>query len=104
MVVYMLERVPRGLRGELTRWMLEVHPNVFVGDLSAMVRDRLWEQICQESKGGAAVLVHSAEGEQGFRTQLWGAPTYWTEDFEGLTLVRRPKKERRVTRAEAEEA
>jgi len=38
MTVIILERVPVGVRGELTRWMLEIHTGVFVGTLSARVR------------------------------------------------------------------
>jgi CRISPR-associated protein Cas2 len=45
MVVMILERVPVGLRGELTWWMLEPKAGVFVGRLSGMVRDLLWEKI-----------------------------------------------------------
>ena len=38
MVVMILERVPVLLRGELTRWLLEVRAGVFVGTMSAGVR------------------------------------------------------------------
>jgi CRISPR-associated protein Cas2 len=41
MVVLVLERVPVSLRGELTRWMLEIRSGVFVGTLTSVVRDRL---------------------------------------------------------------
>ncbi len=41
MVVIILEKVPAGLRGELTRWLLELKAGVFVGKVSAMVRERL---------------------------------------------------------------
>ena len=34
MVVMILERVPPSLRGELTRWMLELRAGVFVGTLN----------------------------------------------------------------------
>ena len=39
MIVIALERVPVGLRGELSRWLLELRPGVFVGKVSALVRD-----------------------------------------------------------------
>ena len=41
MVVMIMESVPAGLRGELSRWLIEPHPGVFWGHLSSMVRDRL---------------------------------------------------------------
>ena len=60
MLVMMLETVPVGLRGELTRWLIEPHPGVFVGHVSALVRDRLWLKCCQGMKNGRhrASLVH----------------------------------------------
>src|ERR1039457_2863556 len=51
MVVLVLERVPPGLRGELTRLMLEIRSGVFVGTLTSVVRDRLWRKACQEMAG-----------------------------------------------------
>lgn len=90
MVVVVLERVPRGLRGELTRWMLELRAGVFVGDMSAMVRDKLWEKVCKELREGGAILAHSSDSEQGFRVRYWGESDRRIENFEGLYLVRLP--------------
>lgn len=47
MVVMIVERAPPGLRGLLTRWMLEPKAGVFVGTMSAMVRDKLWQRVCR---------------------------------------------------------
>ena len=59
MVVMVLERVPVSVRGELSRWMLELRAGVFVGTLSAMVRERLWQLTCEKMAGGAGLLVYS---------------------------------------------
>jgi len=61
MVVLILERVPPSLRGELSRWMVEAKASVFVGSLSAMVRDRLWTRACGRVGEGSAVLVYSSD-------------------------------------------
>jgi CRISPR-associated protein Cas2 len=90
MIVIILERVSPGLRGELTRWLLELRAGVFVGRLSAMVRDRLWERVCAKTRTGAAILVQRADNEQGFSIRMWGLASRATEDFEGLTLIRVP--------------
>jgi CRISPR-associated protein Cas2 len=87
MVVMILERVPVSLRGELTRWMLEPKAGVFVGTVSGMVRDRLWQKACSEARGGGAILIHSSDTEQGFAVRLWGSPRRAIVDFEGLWLV-----------------
>ncbi len=88
MVVMILERVPESLRGELARWLIEPHPGVFVGDVSAMVRDRLWEKCCRRLAGGAALQVWSSNTEQGFEVRTWGATRREIVDLEGLRLVR----------------
>ena len=87
-----LERVPGSLRGELTRWLLEPKAGVFVGKVSAMVRDRLWQKACASARGGACVLVQTSDTEQGFMVHSWGVPDREVVDFEGLTLMRVPGK------------
>ncbi len=91
MVVIVLEKVPASLRGELTRWLLELSPGVFVGRVSGMVRDKLWEMVCQRMKGGAGLLVHSSDCEQGFAFKVWGATRRMVVDFDGLSLLRVPE-------------
>lgn len=90
MVVFILERVPTSLRGELTRWMLEPKAGVFIGKLSAMVRERLWEKVCDGMRDGAGMLFYSADNEQGFAIRYWGDTTKTIVDFEGLSLVQIP--------------
>ena len=41
MVVMLMEKVPKSVRGELTRWLIELRSGVFVGNISALVRDKL---------------------------------------------------------------
>jgi len=90
-VVLILEKVPPGLRGELTRWLLELKAGVFVGKVSALVRDLLWDKVCRETRGGASLMVHAADREQGFAIKMWGDPSRRVEDFEGLLLIRVPQ-------------
>ncbi len=90
MTAIILERVPVGLRGELTRWMLELHTGVFVGKLSAMVRDVLWEHVCDQMRDGAGLLIYQTNSEQGFAVRSCGATNRKLANFEGLTLVTIP--------------
>jgi CRISPR-associated protein Cas2 len=90
MMVLILENVPPGLRGELTRWLLEPKAGVFVGKVSGMVRDRLWGKACAESREGGCLMLHSANTEQGYRILSWGKTSRGIEDFEGLLLIRVP--------------
>lgn len=94
MVVLILERVPASLRGELSRWMLEPRGSVFVGKLSAIVRDKLWQKAIQGAKGGAGMLIFSSQTEQGFTVLTFGDTTRALMDWEGLLLVHVPKRTR----------
>lgn len=84
-----LESVPTSLRGELTRWMLEVQPGVFVGSMSALVRDLLWEKCCAKAKEGRCCQVFSTNNEQGYSIRLHGdeGGTRAVADLDGLLLV-----------------
>jgi CRISPR-associated protein Cas2 len=88
MVVIILESVPIGVRGELTRWLLELRAGVFVGNVSAMVRDKLWEIICDKlRKKGGGFLIQSTNTEQGYAIRSVGTTTKIVEDYDGLLLV-----------------
>lgn len=89
MTVIVLERVTPGLRGKLTRWMLEIHPGVFVGSLSARVRDKLWAAITGARRLGACTLITSSPTEQGFVIETAGDPRRAAVAFDGLVLLRR---------------
>lgn len=84
---------PAGLRGDLTKWLMELSPGVFVGRPSARIRDLLWERTVELCRDGRAILVFSSDNEQGmeFRTHRhdW-EPT----DFDGVTLMVRSTKKR----------
>ncbi|MCR4318385.1 MAG: type I-E CRISPR-associated endoribonuclease Cas2e [Planctomycetes bacterium] len=57
MMVLILDRVKESLRGELTRWMLEPKAGVFVGTLSAMVREHLWKKVITEVDSEAGCIL-----------------------------------------------
>ncbi|NDL56604.1 type I-E CRISPR-associated endoribonuclease Cas2e [Phytoactinopolyspora mesophila] len=88
MIVVVLTAVPPGLRGHLTRWLLEISPGVFVGHVSRRVREHMWERIVEYVSEGRALMVHSVRGEQRLAFEVHGHD--WTPvDFDGITLMRR---------------
>ena len=89
MVVVVLTACPAGLRGDLTKWLLEIAPGVFVGHVSARVRDRLWERILELAKGGRAIMVHDAQNEQHLAFKVH-QPDWVPVDCDGLELIKRP--------------
>ena len=93
MVVIILEKVPPALRGVLTRWMLEPHPGVFVGHLSARVRDKLWERCLKAKRRGGVIQIWSTNNEQRFAIRMDSIEGREIVDWEGIQLIRLLPKE-----------
>jgi CRISPR-associated protein Cas2 len=97
MVVIATTAVPDRLRGALSRWTSEVIAGIFVGSVSARVRDELWIAVEQTVGNGAALLIQPAANEQGYDLRTAGTRRRIPTDFDGLTLIRmvaqKPKNE-----------
>ncbi len=89
MIVLVVSKVPRSLRGRLTRWLLQLKAGVFVGTLSHRVRTRLWTSTCESLRGGWAVLLYAAKTEQGFNILTHGPAPVEFEDLEGLWMAKK---------------
>ena len=99
MLVIIIESVTRNLRGELTRWLLEVQPGVFVGHVSARVRERLWLRCLEQMGQGGVLQIWSTNTEQRFRLRMAGTLQRKVVELEGVQLIaippeRRPQRER----------
>ena len=89
MIVVTLTDCPPRLRGDLSKWLLEISTGVYVGQLNKRVREELWKRICDNLPRGRATMVYSANNEQHMEFLLHN--TVWQSmDFEGLTLIMRP--------------
>ena len=82
---------PVGLRGHLTRWLLEISAGVFVGRVSARVRDLLWQRTVEMVKSGRAIMVFASNNEQGLDFKVH-KHEWMPIDVEGVTLMLRPNE------------
>jgi CRISPR-associated protein Cas2 len=92
MLVMVLENVPASLRGELSCWLIEAHPGVFIGHVSALVRDQLWMKCCSKMSGGSVFQAWNTNNEQHFDMRTFGETGYELVCLEGLKLMRKPVK------------
>jgi CRISPR-associated protein Cas2 len=77
------------LRGDLTKWLLEINAGVFVGQVNKRVREHLWERVIKFAKNGRATMVYSANNEQRLDFKTHG--NVWKPiDFDGIKLMMRP--------------
>lgn len=88
MVVLILEKVTPSLRGELTRWLIQPHTGVFVGHVSARVRELLWRRVEKSLKSGAGIMIYPSDNEQRFGIRTLGPTKKTIEDFDGLKLAK----------------
>lgn len=93
MIVITLTDCPISLRGDLSKWLLEINTGVFVGKVSARVRDKLWERVESSIKNGRATLVYSTNNEQHMDFRLHNSENQII-DFDGLKLVMKPSMSR----------
>jgi CRISPR-associated protein Cas2 len=88
LTVVILTAVPPGLRGHLTRWLLELSPGVFVGHISARVRELMWQRVIEFVHDGRALMVYTARNEQRLVFAVHGHD--WVPvDYDGISLMRR---------------
>ena len=89
MIVITLSDCPPKVRGDLSKWLIEINTDVYVGQVSARVREELWKRICENLHTGRATMVFHTIGEQHMDFRVHNT-TWEPVDFDGLKLMRRP--------------
>jgi CRISPR-associated protein Cas2 len=88
MVVITVTNCPPKLRGDLSRWLIEIDTGVFVGNLNARVRDAVWDRVTENIKNGSATIAYSTNNEQKLNFRIHNSD--WEPlDYDGIQLVRR---------------
>lgn len=84
----MLERLTNSQRGEISLLAIEIKPGVFVANINARVREKLWQKICMKWDLDA-LMVYSSNNEQGYQILSNGDPSREVIDLDGITLLAR---------------
>jgi len=87
MLVIVTENAPPRLRGRLAVWLLEVRAGVYIGKVSAKVREMLWEQVEHGIENGNVVFAWKTNTESGYDFKTLGKNRRIPVDFDGLRLV-----------------
>lgn len=87
MMVIVLEAAPPALRGRLGIWLVEVRSGVYVGCLSAKVREMIWENIEAGLLDGNAVMIWKSCTESGFEFRTKGLNRRTPIMMDGIQLV-----------------
>jgi len=87
MLVIVTESVPPRLRGRLAVWLIEIRAGVYVGDLSAKVREMIWQQVEAGIEDGNVIMTWSTNTESGFDFLTLGENRRIPVEIDGLKLV-----------------
>lgn len=90
MVVVIVSLCPPKLKGDLSKWLYEVFPRVYVGTISARVREYLWKRVISMIGSGKALMIFSAQNEQ--KMDYYTIGTSWVpRDYDGISLMKHLK-------------
>lgn len=87
-----LKKTLISLRGDLTKWMQEIAPGVYVGNFNSKIRQEIWKRVIDSSGIGEATLSFTERNEIGYNFETFNT-NQKVIDFEGIPLVMYPKKE-----------
>jgi CRISPR-associated protein Cas2 len=87
MLVIVLENAPPRLRGRLAVWLLEVRAGVYIGDVSARVREMIREQVQLGLEEGNAVMAWRTNTEAGYDFETFGVNRRIPKEMDGVKLI-----------------
>lgn len=91
MMVLIVSSCPPSLRGDLSKWLMEISTGVYVGRLSSRVRDELWDRAVRSSKNGKVLMVYDAMNEQHMEFRLHNCGNT-VVDYDGLKMILHPSE------------
>lgn len=89
MIVVTVTDCPPRLRGDLSKWLIEINTGVYVGHVNTRVREEIWKRVCEHLPNGRATMVYTAANEQRMAFHVHNT-TWQPTDYDGLTLMLRP--------------
>ncbi len=85
--VITLKKVPAYLRGDLTKWMQEIAPGVYVGNFNTKVREKIWQRVKENVSSVEATMSYAFRNEIGYNFKTLNTNRQ-VIDYEGIPLVR----------------
>lgn len=87
-VVVSVRASPEFFHGYLSRFLTEADVGLYVGNLSRVVAERLWDRLSEAHTTGAVTMVFSdSSREQGFNVVAVGDAARSVIDLDGVTVM-----------------
>lgn len=87
MIVITMKNYPEALRGDLTLWLQEIATGVYVGHVSARIRNYLWQRVKDHIGSGEATLSYTTNNEQHYTFETLNSKRQVIH-YEGIDLLR----------------
>ena len=90
MIIFICHNASDRIRGELTRFLYEIDSGVYIGNISALVRNILYQKIEDLSiniPDYKMIMIYSDKNENGFSYEYLGYNNYNFKDYDGLMLA-----------------
>lgn len=87
MVIMTTESAPPKLTGILSRWLIEVQSGVFIGNVTPVIRELLWQRALEMRQNGKVFQAWSERNDQGFVFRVEGDGRRVPLDLEGFYLM-----------------
>ncbi|MFR7638176.1 MAG: type I-E CRISPR-associated endoribonuclease Cas2e [Allobaculum sp.] len=100
MLVLLLTACPPRLKGDISKWLFEIHPGVYIGSPSRRVADQIWNRVTTSIRKGKAVMALSASNEQGYVIRTHHSDLEVT-DFDGIQLMKHIKAQKWIEQEES---
>lgn len=72
----------------MSRLAIEVKPGVFIANINARVRDKLWQKVCKKWQADS-LMIYTTNNEQGYAIRSFGNPSREILDQDGIFLMSR---------------
>lgn len=89
--VITMSNVPRSLRGDITKWMQEIHTGVYIGNINVRLREKLWDRVISNLGNGRATIAYTARNELGYQFDTFNTEQI-NMNYDGLPIVMFPNK------------
>jgi CRISPR-associated protein Cas2 len=86
MIIIVLDKVPNSVHGKVAQSFFEIYRNVFIGNVSAKVRDSVWSMLDQ-NQNVSAVMAYSYPTIQGFELLCTGNMNNKFIDIDGIKIL-----------------
>lgn len=89
MIVLTIKNAPSTVHHYLSKWFFEISTGVYVGQVSARIRDKIWDNLCVRLQSSQLTMIYPDRNEQHLTFRVHNCERQ-VVDFDGLKLIRRP--------------